>query len=461
MPPPIRPHLYKEAASDMNRMTRLLRECGNWHHGCDVLYPMRILSPIVLTLLLLAASCGADAEVNTASSEPTPAPQPTVATLAPTPEPEAVTVADEELPDEWNELHASELAWVRSSILSYEYTFQRSCECDDATQAPRRVRVEHGRIASVTVDGERSDSSGYSIDDLYRQARVALFQAKEIGIDFAPNGVPTRGVIDVEAAAVDGGFVFTITDFEILIEGAPVDDEYLSALTAWRTARIGTYFLGYSPMCFCIPVELDVTVTDGEITNVVAAVADSQEPTERAAHDVDAMFVELRNAMVGEAHEINVDYHPTDGRPLSFSIDVDKDIVDEEWGVQVFAFEAGAGPGDSGVDPEYAEFCAAFVQLVSIDDTPETADQARENLDMMLANVETVAATAPQDVRAGALELRRVIETAYRFGEEADWDPQVFEDLDDEAFAQEGLDVDLIDALFDVVDATCEPPSDQ
>lgn len=422
--------------------------------------PARLLVGALLALLLVATSCGADADVRpvTAAAEPSPAPTPmpaptpsATATTAPDAMPTPTTSGiDEELPDVWTELHASELAWVRSSILDYEYTFHESCLCPDDIRAPRRIRIEGGRVVSVTIGGEPSDQSGYTVDDLYRQARVALFQNKEIGIDFAPNGVPTNGVIDVEAAAVVGGFIFDITDFEILTEGAPVDDDYLTALIAWRNARIGTYFLGYSPTCFCRPLELDVTVTDGQMTNVVAAQIDTEESTEHPASDVDDMFVQLRNAMLADPHEISVDYHPTEGRPLSFFIDVDATIADEEWGIEVFAFEHGASS-------DYAEFCDAFAALTAIDDTPETSDEARENLDMMLVRVEAIVSTVPDGLEDSVAELRTFIETVYRLAEEADWEPAFFETLDDQVFVSAGLDRYLLEELFDVVDTKCEP----
>ena len=470
----------------MDRMARMLAWLGNWGHRGDVLVPMHTspmrLLPVMIALLLFAAACGADGDI-TANAEPTPdgqstpIPQPTVATpppatpapptpapVPPTPEPEptetpgaSTTTAvpgTETTSDSWEELQAAELAWARSSILSYEYTLHESCECDDSATAPRRIRVEGGQVVSVENDGEPSPHAGYSIDDVFRQARTALFNEQLVKMGFAANGVPTDGIIDVEGAQVDGGFVFDITDFTVVAEGAPVDNEYLDALTQWRTARIGSYFVGYAPLCFCIPIELDVTVTNGAITNVVAVLSGTNESTQHPASDIDEMFVQLRNAIVGDAHEISVDYDPIYGRPVSFFIDVDEQIADEEWGVQIFAFEPDVGTADGNV--EYPEFCAAVTELVSIDDNPDTADGARRSLNAMVDMVEAVVANAPAEVEPATRELRSFINAVYDHLETADWDPQEFDDLDS-VIVDSNIDVELLEGFFTFTDNTCEP----
>ena len=442
---------------------------------------MRLLAAMI-AVLLFAASCGTDGDL-AADAEPTPGaqstpiPRPTVATPPPTtpaastpapvpPTPEVEPTATpgtstttavpgtQTTSGSWEELQAAELAWARSSILSYEYTLHESCECDDSATAPRRIRVESGQVVSVENDGEPSPPAGYSIDDLFRQGRTALFNNQLIEIGFAANGVPTDGIIDVEGAQVDGGFVFDITDFTVVAEGAPVANEYLDALSQWRSARIGSYFVGYAPSCFCIPVELDVTVTNGAITDAVAVLSDSGEATERSAVDIDDMFVQLRNAMVGDAHEISVDYDPIYGRPVSFFIDVDEQINDEEWGVRVFAFEPDAGT--PGATAEYPEFCAAVTELVSIDDNPDTAEGARRSLNAMVDMAEAVVANAPVQIEPATRELRSFINAVYDHLEAADWDPQGFDELD-RVIVDSGIDVELLESFFTFTDNTCEP----
>ena len=420
--------------------------------------PMRFLFAALTalaTLALLATSCGADADITTAAVEPTPEPVATAeptATPEPTAAPEPITTPEATAPAP-AAIDSAELSWVRSSILDYEYTMRVSCECDESATAPRRVRVEHGRVVSVRNDGEPSDHRGFSIDELFAQARSARFNNKLVEMEFDANGVPTSGIIDVEATWVDGGFVYEISDFAVITEGAPVDDTYLTALAQWRDANIGSYFLGYAPTCFCMPAELDVTVTNGTITNVVNVVTDPDAPSDWSALTVDDMFVALRNAIVGGANDIGVDYHPTQGRPVSFFIDVDEFIADEEWGVQVYAFEPRKYDPN---DPGEAAFCDAFDQLTSIDDTPATAEVARQNMNAMTDAVASVIATAPADLEPGARELELLIGTVYRLAEDADWDPAVFDDLEQDVLIEAGIDADLLNTFFDSVDEACD-----
>lgn len=434
---------------------------GERHMSMNPRLPLRLVV-LLLATLLAAAACASSTEITAATgvaNEPTPEP---VAEPSPTrpPEPTAVPVAathtvDEEEVDEPDAgagvtlamLIDAELAWVRSGVVDYRYTLRQSCECDDDQRRPRNVIVSAGHVEVATDQGTPTAFEGYSAEQLFDAARAALRRGRQVEMRFAANGFPVGGVIDVEATWVDGGFTYDTTEFEVVDEGPPVDDDFMTALQRWRTSDLDDYVMTYRRVCFCPVVDVTVTVVDGTITEVVGS-----SGVEIVPLTVDDLFDAIRHATNARAYAINAEYDPTVGRPVSIYIDQDPQIADEEFGYEVTSFEATDRPTDPGpqqVPPaELAEFCGALAAIEAIDDPPETAMQARELLAELVRLGEVVVAAAPPDLTNGATEFTSFLAAVSELAAANDWDPDLFTDLDDEVFANYDLSFDVLTEFF-------------
>jgi len=123
-------------------------------------------------------------------------------------------------PDDDVVVEAAASRWLRAELRDYRLVFVRHCECPAEVGGPFVVEVENGRVIAVTrqSDGGSVDQSeALTVDAAFETIRAAISARVDVAAEYHDIlGYPTFVVIDPEAAAVDGGFVFTISDVEPL-----------------------------------------------------------------------------------------------------------------------------------------------------------------------------------------------------------------------------------------------------
>jgi hypothetical protein len=109
-------------------------------------------------------------------------------------------------------------------------------------------------------------------------------------------------------------------------------------LALWAATSASEYTFEFNSVCFCIrewvsPVSL--SVSGGEV--VSAMFVESGEPVTDANQlasyvTIEGLFQLLQDAIDQSAESIQVEFHPTDGYPVSAFIDYDARMADEERG---------------------------------------------------------------------------------------------------------------------------------
>ena len=99
--------------------------------------------------------------------------------------------------------------------------------------------------------------------------------------------------------------------------------------------------------------------------------------------------------------------------------------------------------------------CERFLAVTSIDDDPDTADEARAMLAQMLEAVEGLAAAAPQEWQAGAVQFERFLVVVGELAEANDWDPAWYDALEEDVFASTELDVVVLGDFIEGAGELC------
>ena len=112
-----------------------------------------------------------------------------------------------------DELAANRSVWEAASIASYEYRYEKTCDCHRDTPAETIVTVENGLIVGVRYD--RDDyleeipvaEGNYrwfrSIDDLFDLVEAAMGSAATLRVTYEPAlGYPAYIYIDYDHAMV-------------------------------------------------------------------------------------------------------------------------------------------------------------------------------------------------------------------------------------------------------------------
>lgn len=120
--------------------------------------------------------------------------------------------------------------------------------------------------------------------------------------------------------------------------------ELRAARALWERQELRDYRYTITRSCECLP-EMSgpavVEVRDGRTVSVTAAQPGRTvfpESFERL-DTVEELFATVREAAEGRPAELRVDYDPRRGHPVSFFVDPDRDVGDDEHGFTVRDFE--------------------------------------------------------------------------------------------------------------------------
>lgn len=113
----------------------------------------------------------------------------------------------------------------------------------------------------------------------------------------------------------------------------------------WQARDLADYRFQFWWECFCpegYRTPVWVTVMGGEIESVEAVEADSEIalPDRSEYRTIGGLYDLIRDAVEQNAYEIRVEYNEDLGYPASAHIDYEANIVDEERGFVVSAFES-------------------------------------------------------------------------------------------------------------------------
>ncbi len=236
-------------------------------------------------------------------------------------------------------LDAARAAWADAEISTYAYDVQFSCECPESSSGPFQVTVVDGAVVSVRhLFGIEADHAGRTIEQVFDAIEASLDADHQVDVTYdAATGVPGRVFLDLEAMAVDGGDASEISNLRLL--GGPFE-ELAAARALWDTVGIADYTLRYRITCFCPEVIRTVTVTGGEITDVV----DEGDPFPGLpTFTVEGLFDEIEQALLAGAASVTATYDEATGVPLSHFIDEVENMADEEHGAEVEAFTPASG----------------------------------------------------------------------------------------------------------------------
>jgi len=123
-----------------------------------------------------------------------------------------------------DELAAGRALWRAANIASYEYSYQRACECHPDQEADTIVSVADGRVVGVRYAREGyaeevalppEKLSWYrTIDDLFALVDTAQTSAETVRVEFDPRlGYPVSIYVDYVGDLVGDELGLTITSF--------------------------------------------------------------------------------------------------------------------------------------------------------------------------------------------------------------------------------------------------------
>lgn len=126
--------------------------------------------------------------------------------------------------------------------------------------------------------------------------------------------------------------------------GRPGAADLRASRALWERQELRDYRYTIGRTCECLPEMVGpavVEVRGGRTVSVTAArsgAAILPEAFERL-DTVDELFAAVQEAMARDPDELRVRYDPRRGHPVSFFVDYDRDVGDDEHGFTVESFE--------------------------------------------------------------------------------------------------------------------------
>jgi hypothetical protein len=107
----------------------------------------------------------------------------------------------------------------------------------------------------------------------------------------------------------------------------------------WSARGPPSYTFEYRRSCGECPVGADqpvsITVVDGEVASVVKIPTGEAVPPPAFRLTIDSLFVQIANTLAQRPYRFTARYDPILGYPLSVAVDLDRQMVDDEWGFVV------------------------------------------------------------------------------------------------------------------------------
>lgn len=121
--------------------------------------------------------------------------------------------------DDLKQVESAAARWEEAALTDYRYVLAIHCLCPTEIAGPFEITIVGGELDSVRLVGSDEESNAHVllIDDALETIGLAVIAGTDVDVVYDPVlGYPERAIIDTEAVAVDGGFAFSINDFEQL-----------------------------------------------------------------------------------------------------------------------------------------------------------------------------------------------------------------------------------------------------
>lgn len=223
---------------------------------------------------------------------------------------------------------AARQRWDALEVDEFVYSLQERPACLDIDPAclvpehlPVVVRVRGGG-ASAAADVVPVRTAG----ELFDEAHAA--EATGGTVEFHETlGLPTSIATDVHTV--------TVTGIE-LRDG--LRQRLEEAIAAWAHAGLADYAFGVREVCACpAPVDVRITVGDGEVIEVTAEDGTPAEPS--GAQPVDWHLARIEALLDGHNGSVTASFDRRLGYPISYSVDRSGHIADDKRTVQLLDFD--------------------------------------------------------------------------------------------------------------------------
>ena len=111
------------------------------------------------------------------------------------------------------------------------------------------------------------------------------------------------------------------------------------AAATWAGAALADYAFSFRELCFCPgPVDVRVTVAEGEVTDVAAPDGAPPEWVPEA-HPVEWHLAQIEALLDGHNRSVTASFDRRLGYPVHYSVDVSAQLADDELTVEIFDFD--------------------------------------------------------------------------------------------------------------------------
>jgi hypothetical protein len=237
-------------------------------------------------------------------------------------------------------------AWTTQQGLPFNYTYLLTERNGDARNIPLYVDVRENMgesmVTNVAPEFLFADGPDYNPDDYLTfdgffdliQSAIEEEEGGDTGVTVAvayndEYGYPTR----ITLAPQSGVGETIVYQIDEVILYSLLRREFDFYQTKWNELEVSDYDYEIQAFCFCTEDSVRprlIQVRNGAIVSVVNTVTGDSSQFLDSFPSIPEMFDRIEEALLEFAPAIGVTYHEVYGHPESYSIDVDRQIADEE-----------------------------------------------------------------------------------------------------------------------------------
>mmetsp|Transcript_13744 Transcript_13744/g.33288 ORF Transcript_13744/g.33288 Transcript_13744/m.33288 type:complete len:577 (-) Transcript_13744:92-1822(-) len=248
-----------------------------------------------------------------------------------------------------NELEAGKLLWSEQNLKTYNYTYQRFCECPTEYQNAKLVQVVDGNVVAIGGESVQATqrSSSISLDEaptfdgLFTIIQDAITaNAFRVGVDYDPKyGYPTSVLIDYDEMIADEEFIVSIELENTGNAGGglviPKDQETLlnAAKTKWESMGISNYHFGIFKECRCVFTQrIAIQVSNGEVIHMKTRFGEEvYQNITGYSFTIEDIFGLIKTGIDENYSTVDVEYDEDYGYPNKVVLDESTMRADDEY----------------------------------------------------------------------------------------------------------------------------------
>lgn len=258
--------------------------------------------------------------------------------------------------DAQTQLDAAKTLWQAQNMSTYNYTFQRSCECPPQRQLPKLVEVVDGLV--VAIDGSPVETTGPNslsldeaptLDGLFTIIQDAINEnAFRVGITYDEQyGYPTSIGIDYDETVADEE-LFVTAKLEVKDNGGGTtkdDDETQddaqtkldSAKSTWEAKGLTNYHFGIFKECRCrFRDPISIQVSNGEVMRMYDRYGgEVYQNLTGYSLTIEEIFDLIKDGIDSNFSTVDVDYDEEYGFPTTVVLDASAMTADDEYTLRI------------------------------------------------------------------------------------------------------------------------------